>query len=77
MSESKEEQLWNEVYDARAAIFEDRFGTLPDDIQKMLHLVEKAHLDMCPQVPMAGWDVVLSADPKLPVCLLEVTQTIS
>jgi hypothetical protein len=23
-------------------------------------------------VPFAGWDVVLSADPDLPVCLLEV-----
>jgi hypothetical protein len=27
---------------------------------------------MCPRVPFVGWDVVLSADPKLPVCLLEV-----
>jgi hypothetical protein len=38
----------------------------------MLHLVEESHRKMCPRVPFVGWDVVLSADPKLPVCLLEV-----
>lgn len=27
---------------------------------------------MLPDVPFVGWDVVLSADPKVPVCLLEV-----
>jgi hypothetical protein len=38
----------------------------------MLQLVEMSHLKLCPDVPLVGWDVVLSADPKLPVCLLEV-----
>jgi hypothetical protein len=38
----------------------------------LLALVEKSHLDMCPRVPFAGWDVVLSTDPRVPVCLLEV-----
>lgn len=42
------------------------------DIKGMLHLVETSHYKMCPDVPFVGWDVVLSADPKLPVCLLEV-----
>lgn len=47
-------------------------GNYVPDIKGMLHLAEQAHFDMCPLVPMAGWDVVLSADSKLPVCLLEV-----
>ena len=38
----------------------------------MLHLVETSHQKLCPDVPLVGWDVVLSADEKLPVCLLEV-----
>jgi hypothetical protein len=38
----------------------------------MLQLVEMSHWKLCPDVPLVGWDVVLSADPKLPVCLLEV-----
>ena len=29
-------------------------------------------MKLCPDVPFVGWDVVLSKDPKLPVCLLEV-----
>jgi len=29
-------------------------------------------MKLCPDVPLVGWDVVLSADEKLPVCLLEV-----
>jgi len=45
--------------------------TLPD-IRAMLDLVEESHLKLCPDVPFVGWDVVLSADKKLPVCLLEV-----
>mmetsp|Transcript_41021 Transcript_41021/g.85398 ORF Transcript_41021/g.85398 Transcript_41021/m.85398 type:complete len:457 (-) Transcript_41021:121-1491(-) len=47
-------------------------GNYIPDMEGMLHLVEQAHYDMCPNVPFAGWDVVLSADPNLPVCLLEV-----
>ena len=47
-------------------------GNYVPDIKSMLTLVEQSHFKMCPDVPMAGWDVVLSADPKLPVCLLEV-----
>mmetsp|Transcript_32642 Transcript_32642/g.75136 ORF Transcript_32642/g.75136 Transcript_32642/m.75136 type:complete len:434 (-) Transcript_32642:395-1696(-) len=42
------------------------------DMKGMLALVEKSHLKMCPDVPLVGWDVVLSADENLPVCLLEV-----
>ena len=38
----------------------------------MLALVEDSHMKMCPDVPLAGWDVVFSADPKVPICLLEV-----
>jgi len=45
--------------------------TIPD-IRGMLKLVEESHLKLCPDVPFVGWDVVLSKDPKLPVCLLEV-----
>lgn len=47
-------------------------GNFVPDIKGMLALVEKSHFDMCPGVPLAGWDVVLSADPNVPVCLLEV-----
>jgi hypothetical protein len=47
-------------------------GNEVPDIKGMLSLVEESHLKLCPDVPLAGWDVVLSADPKLPVCLLEV-----
>jgi len=45
--------------------------TIPD-IQGMLRLVEESHLKLCADVPFVGWDVVLSADPDVPVCLLEV-----
>lgn len=47
-------------------------GNYVPDIKSMLTLVEHSHFKMCPDVPFAGWDVVLSSDPKLPVCLLEV-----
>ena len=47
-------------------------GEVVPNIREMLHLVEMSHLRLCPDVPLVGWDVVLSADPKLPVCLLEV-----
>jgi hypothetical protein len=47
-------------------------GNTVPDIANLLTLVEKSHLDMCPRVPFAGWDVVLSTDPRVPVCLLEV-----
>eukprot|EP00957_Ditylum_brightwellii_P085049 6466780-Ditylum_brightwellii.AAC.1 len=42
------------------------------DIRGMLELVEKSHLKLCPDVPFVGWDVVLTNDPKIPICLLEV-----
>ena len=45
--------------------------SLPN-IEGIVRLVEQAHYDMCPTVPFAGWDVVLSANSKVPVCLLEV-----
>jgi len=47
-------------------------GEVVPNIREMLQLVETSHLKLCPDVPLVGWDVVLSADPKLPVCLLEV-----
>lgn len=47
-------------------------GEVVPDIKGILTLVQDAHLKMCPDVPLAGWDVVLSSDPKVPVCLLEV-----
>mmetsp|Transcript_9144 Transcript_9144/g.13268 ORF Transcript_9144/g.13268 Transcript_9144/m.13268 type:complete len:446 (+) Transcript_9144:117-1454(+) len=47
-------------------------GDKVPDIKGLLHLVETSHLKLCPDVPLVGWDVVLSADPKVPVCLLEV-----
>lgn len=49
-------------------------GNYVPDISNLLALVEKSHLDLCPRVPLAGWDVVLSADPNVPVCLLEVSK---
>mmetsp|Transcript_3292 Transcript_3292/g.7236 ORF Transcript_3292/g.7236 Transcript_3292/m.7236 type:complete len:447 (-) Transcript_3292:763-2103(-) len=61
----------------------ERYQTHPDgdipvsgnsvpDIKGMLKLVEESHMKMCPDVPLAGWDVVFSADSKVPICLLEV-----
>lgn len=47
-------------------------GNYVPDIKNMLAMVEESHFKMCPDVPFAGWDVVLSSDPKVPVCLLEV-----
>ena len=47
-------------------------GKTVPDIKGMLKLVEDSHLKLCPDVPFVGWDVVLSKDSKLPVCLLEV-----
>ena len=47
-------------------------GSVVPNIREMLHLVETSHQKLCPDVPLVGWDVVLSADEKLPVCLLEV-----
>ena len=47
-------------------------GNSVPDIKGMLALVEESHMKMCPDVPLAGWDVVFSADPKVPICLLEV-----
>jgi hypothetical protein len=45
--------------------------TIPD-MEKILKLVEQSHFRMCPDVPFAGWDVVLSSNPSVPICLLEV-----
>jgi hypothetical protein len=47
-------------------------GRTVPDIRGMLKLVEESHLKLCPDVPFVGWDVVLSKDEKVPVCLLEV-----
>jgi len=47
-------------------------GKVIPDMKGIRHLVEESHLKLCPDVPFVGWDVVLSNDPKLPICLLEV-----
>lgn len=47
-------------------------GNQVPDFKETLKLVETSHLKLCPDVPLVGWDVVLSADEKLPICLLEV-----
>ena len=47
-------------------------GSVVPNIRDMLRLVEESHYKLCPDVPLVGWDVVLSANEKLPVCLLEV-----
>lgn len=47
-------------------------GKVIPDMKGMLRLVEESHLKLCPDVPFVGWDVVLSSDPNVPVCLLEV-----
>jgi hypothetical protein len=47
-------------------------GNYVPNIAELLELVEVSHLKMCPDVPFCGWDVVLSSDPQVPVCLLEV-----
>ncbi|KAL7546494.1 hypothetical protein ACHAWF_009831 [Thalassiosira exigua] len=47
-------------------------GSVVPNIREMLRLVETSHRKLCPDVPFVGWDVVLSADETLPVCLLEV-----
>lgn len=47
-------------------------GKVVPNLQGILELVQDSHLKMCPDVPFAGWDVVLSADPNVPICLLEV-----
>lgn len=47
-------------------------GKTVPDMKSLLELVEKSHFKLCPDVPFVGWDVVLSKDDELPVCLLEV-----
>mmetsp|Transcript_12165 Transcript_12165/g.13931 ORF Transcript_12165/g.13931 Transcript_12165/m.13931 type:complete len:447 (+) Transcript_12165:59-1399(+) len=47
-------------------------GNYVPDIKGVLALVEQSHMKMCPDVPLAGWDVVFSTDPKVPICFLEV-----
>lgn len=47
-------------------------GQQVPDLPNILSLVEESHWKLCPDVPLAGWDVVLSTDAKVPVCLLEV-----
>jgi len=46
-------------------------GNYVPNIKEMLTMVEQSHMQMCPDVPFAGWDVVFSSDPKVPICLLE------
>lgn len=47
-------------------------GNYVPDIQGVLELAVDAHTKLCPLVPLAGWDVVLSNNKDVPVCLLEV-----
>ncbi|MFZ6643498.1 suppressor of fused domain protein [Undibacterium sp. TC4M20W] len=37
-AEEKDEQLWQAVYEARAAAYTEQFGPLPDDILKVMNL---------------------------------------
>ena len=46
-------------------------GTQIPDMKRIKDVVEHAHLQLCPDVPIAGWDVVLTDDATLPICLLE------
>jgi len=47
-------------------------GKVIKELDEMLELVESSHASMCPDVPLVGWDVVLSSDNKCKICLLEV-----
>ena len=47
-------------------------GRKIEQISSMVKLVEESHRKMCPDVPFVGWDVVLSNDEEVPMCLLEV-----
>lgn len=47
-------------------------GNYVPDMAGILKLVEEAHAKLCPLVPLAGWDVVLSTRKDVPICLLEV-----
>jgi hypothetical protein len=48
------------------------YGNIVPNIQSMIQLVQNAHYTLCPHVPFCGWDVVLSSNPIVPICLLEV-----
>jgi hypothetical protein len=47
-------------------------GNAVPNMPQLLQLVRSAHLNLCPHVPLAGWDVVLCSHPSRPICLLEV-----
>ena len=47
-------------------------GTVIPDLESMFDLVELGHMQLMPDVPIVGWDVVLSDDADLPTCILEV-----
>lgn len=38
MTEVNQEILWDNVYDARTAVFEKKFGLFPDEILKLGHM---------------------------------------
>lgn len=47
-------------------------GNVVPDLDRMLQLATESHFKLCPRVPFCGWDVVLSSNPAVPICLLEV-----
>lgn len=46
-------------------------GEVLPDMPAIRQLVLDAHLRMCPTVPLVGWDVALTTDGHVPICLLE------
>ena len=47
-------------------------GVKIEEIDKIKDLCERAHLELLPDVPLAGWDVALTNHKNAPICLLEV-----
>jgi len=47
-------------------------GVQIEGIDKIKDLCERAHLELLPDVPLAGWDVALTDHKDAPMCLLEV-----
>merc|ERR1712183_569779 len=47
-------------------------GQVIPNMKEILKLVEDSHYKTCPDVPIVGWDVVLSTNENVPICLLEV-----
>ena len=46
-------------------------GNYVPDIKRVLEVAVNAHSKLCPSVPLAGWDVVLTDHKEVPIALLE------